>query len=782
MIIGYLNNIPQKIAIKRPCQGYYLRWWYNGWHYWFFKPGKQSLNTEGEKYRTIGTKSISIGTGQITYDQCSAIRTIMNTREVYIFTSDGWKNISIAPGSLVIFDNQVNGYEVELSIKIGSKEISVTGFSPVEIIPNDICNWFLPSQDEVLAMYNELHLYAVGGFASAGYWTSSETSAIGVNFVSFSTGAVLGSLKSASLRVRSCRAFTSTKNYNLRDIGEAGGFVFWKSGNNYLEASPTDLSQYIWSNITNEEIGTTGTAIGTGQSNTLAIINQTGNANDWYLPSRDELIAIYTELKAKGIGGFRNSAYWSSSESNATNAIYINFSGGGAAAPFSKAGALFVAVCRFFTSVINYNLGDGGPAGGNIFWKSGNNYLEGKHLSTIGLHAWSNITNAAIGITNTGIGTGLANSNAIVGQASHIDSAAKECLDHDNSYIHIDSAAKICDDYCSEPDICGITIGSQIWMCKNYDSAFPGSKVYNDDEANRTLYGGLYTYSQVNTPGFCPNGWHVPTLDEWNELITYLGGIIVAGGHLKEAGLTYWGAPNTDADNSSGFGARAGGGYINGVFFDLKITCWMWAVNPAYPNLRWYASVYKDNGNANANAADPYDTYRPVRLIRNWAAIIPLVTYDDWFLPSRDGLNAMYTELHLHGVGSFDGSPYWSSSENDATITWLQTFSDGSQSGTNKNVALKVRACRAFTSTTNYSLRDIGPAGGYIFWKAGNDYLEAAPTDQSSSQAWSNITAVAVTGTGTAIGTGQANTTAIIGQVGHTDSAAKLCNDLVILH
>jgi hypothetical protein len=121
--------------IKKSCQGYYLRWWYNGWHYWFFKPGKQSLNTEGEKYRTIGTKSILIGTGQITYNQCSAIRTIMNTREVYIFTSDGWKNISIAPGSLVIFDNQVNGYEVELSIKIGSKEISVTGFSPVDNIP-----------------------------------------------------------------------------------------------------------------------------------------------------------------------------------------------------------------------------------------------------------------------------------------------------------------------------------------------------------------------------------------------------------------------------------------------------------------------------------------------------------------------------------------------------------------------------------------------------------------------------------------------------------------------
>jgi hypothetical protein len=91
-----------------------------------------------------------------------------------------------------------------------------------------------------------------------------------------------------------------------------------------------------------------------------------------------------------------------------------------------------------------------------------------------------------------------------------------------------------------------------------------------------------------------------------------------------------------------------------------------------------------------------------------------------------------------------------------------------------------VRACRSFTANAGaYALRDVGPAGGLIFYIDGTTYYEAAPYDQSTSKAWSNITEMAIGGTGTAIGTGKQNTLDIINQAGHTDSAAKLCNDLI---
>ena len=164
--------------------------------------------------------------------------------------------------------------------------------------------------------------------------------------------------------------------------------------------------------------------------------------------------------------------------------------------------------------------------------------------------------------------------------------------------------------------------------------------------------------------------------------------------------------------------------------------------------------------------------------------------YNDWFLPSKDELNAMYIELHLFGLGSFRAIGVYFSSSEHATfaappgwMVWTHDFGDGLQGYNAKSNVYDIRACRKFTSVSpSYSIRDIGPAGGYIFWKSGDDYLEAAPCDQSTfpgTQVWSNINdLIGVTAQGTAIGTGQANTLAIIGQIGHTDSAAKLCDDI----
>jgi uncharacterized protein (TIGR02145 family) len=167
-------------------------------------------------------------------------------------------------------------------------------------------------------------------------------------------------------------------------------------------------------------------------------------------------------------------------------------------------------------------------------------------------------------------------------------------------------------------------------------------------------------------------------------------------------------------------------------------------------------------------------------LLYNWYVVEGGGTIIDWFLPSKDELNLMYTNLQLFGLGGFSNIGYWSSSET-GTSAWWQYFLNGTQGTSAKISGLNgVRACRAFTSVSpSYSLGDVGPAGGRIFYKSGNDYLEAASTDLSAGCNWSNIS-TAIGTTDTAIGTGQANTNAIIGQVGHTASAAKLCGDLII--
>ncbi len=70
--------------------------------------------------------------------------------------------------------------------------------------------------------------------------------------------------------------------------------------------------------------------------------------------------------------------------------------------------------------------------------------------------------------------------------------------------------------------------------------------------------------------------------------------------------------------------------------------------------------------------------------------------YSDWFLPSKDELNLMYTNLKLQGVGGFADGFYWSSSEYGAVYAWLQTFNDGYQYYNGKNGTFRVRAVRAF--------------------------------------------------------------------------------------
>lgn len=74
--------------------------------------------------------------------------------------------------------------------------------------------------------------------------------------------------------------------------------------------------------------------------------------------------------------------------------------------------------------------------------------------------------------------------------------------------------------------------------------------------------------------------------------------------------------------------------------------------------------------------------------------------YDDWFLPSRDELDAMYTNLHSQDEGGFSSDPYWSSSEVSANSVWFQTFSNGDLYIGAKFGSIRVRPARTFAPLT----------------------------------------------------------------------------------
>ena len=128
-----------------------------------------------------------------------------------------------------------------------------------------------------------------------------------------------------------------------------------------ISSYPSTLSN--WNNENYNTTGATGTAIGTGLSNTNNIITSIGNTGfyaakfcrdftgggytDWYLPSKDELNKLY--LNRLAIGGFANSYYWSSTEQsdNYLNALAQSF-GNGNQTFYAKYATYYVRAIRAF--------------------------------------------------------------------------------------------------------------------------------------------------------------------------------------------------------------------------------------------------------------------------------------------------------------------------------------------------------------------------------------------------------------------------------------------------
>jgi hypothetical protein len=142
-----------------------------------------------------------------------------------------------------------------------------------------------------------------------------------------------------------------TVRYVIGDTGPAGGLIFYDKGSvsngwRYLEAAPCDLTASIqWNNGSSIAVSTL-TAIGSGKSNTANIIAAQGlgsmwyaaslcssgygggGKNDWFLPSYDELSAMYTSLASRGLGAFATGTYWSSTQVTNSTARVVIMPGG----------------------------------------------------------------------------------------------------------------------------------------------------------------------------------------------------------------------------------------------------------------------------------------------------------------------------------------------------------------------------------------------------------------------------------------------------------------------
>ena len=197
-----------------------------------------------------------------------------------------------------------------------------------------------------------------------------------------------------------------------------------------------------------------------------------------------------------------------------------------------------------------------------------------------------------------------------------------------------------------------VTIGSQVWMAENlqvthYRNGDPIPNVTDDvawenlttgaysnfanSADNAVTYGRLYNWYAVNdSRNLAPEGWHVPSDDEWKELEMYLGMSQVEadatgwrgtdeGGKLKETGTTHWDNPNIGATNESGFSALPGGSRgFGGNFISLgyETAIWSSTESTAHNPYAWYRYLTSGNEGVTRGTHDKRDGFS-VRCVRN---------------------------------------------------------------------------------------------------------------------------------------------------------------------
>ena len=169
-------------------------------------------------------------------------------------------------------------------------------------------------------------------------------------------------------------------------------------------------------------------------------------------------------------------------------------------------------------------------------------------------------------------------------------------------------------------------IGNQEWMTRNLDvdrfrngdlvphivsdkewgrareDGQPAWCYYDNGLENRKKYGKLYNWYAVNDPrGLAPKGWHVPSANEWANLVEFLEGNDIAGDKMKTVkGWADW--KDEDGELHIGNGANASGfnalpvsyRYSNGDF--CRWNAIFWSATEYDYFYAWIRNMGNDNG------------------------------------------------------------------------------------------------------------------------------------------------------------------------------------------
>jgi len=235
--------------------------------------------------------------------------------------------------------------------------------------------------------------------------------------------------------------------------------------------------------------------------------------------------------------------------------------------------------------------------------------------------------------------------------------------------------------------------------------SIPKNTIYIDagataiDNVDGDLTSSIITISNVDTSalGFYTVTYSVSDTEGNNSsasrLVTVFESPVV--GDLKNGGYVVWVNP---ADPSKGLVSA-----LVDQSTDIRGVVWYDGDFNTLPETG-ATSTAIGTGSSNTDAlivAQGSGSYA-AQLCADYSVTVDGITYDDWFLPSKDELNLLYLQHTLIGGFTDDvtteiyGDYYWSSSESSKYNAWEQDFFDGSDETSDKNYPNLVRAVRAY--------------------------------------------------------------------------------------
>ena len=286
-------------------------------------------------------------------------------------------------------------------------------------------DWFIPSLDELVAIYNELSsltelpadiLAELITTAASSSEAASPDDATKIRIVNLTDGVSTGTenkrtqvdIQAGSLQspVLPVRVYNSDVSVAVGDAGEGTGIVFlvdqfMQTGFSGSAGTAVGTGDLIGDGVTNQAAWTAAVTDVNAHCNVVDSLSF-GAKTDWFIPSHDELIEIYNNLASfpnidAAVTAAELDIVCSSSEADApdddTDLKTVEFSTGTNTNTVPKLtladrdngdlqGAV-IPVRAIDDSVGSFIIGDTGPGGGIVFYDAGSQQTWGRYLEAI---------------------------------------------------------------------------------------------------------------------------------------------------------------------------------------------------------------------------------------------------------------------------------------------------------------------------------------------------------------------------------------------------------------